>query len=77
MLSSGYPDIGQHKREHRKFQRDMSELSERISAHGVTLIDLVQTNKALVSWLVNYVQAVDQKFGSFLKDAAKPLPPST
>ena len=71
MQSSGYPDIEQHKREHRKFQRDMSELREKISAHGVTLIDLVQTNKALVGWLVNHVKEVDQKFGSFLNDAAE------
>ena len=70
MLKSGYPGIEQHKREHRKFQRDIQELNGKIGAQGITLIDLVQTNKVLVNWLVNHVRDTDQKFGVFLSEAA-------
>ena len=62
-----YPELPQHKRAHQKFQKDLLELSREISEKGPTLMNLVQTNKALVSWLVNHVQDSDQRFGDFIK----------
>ena len=68
MQGSNYPGLARHQREHQKFQKDISEISGQISDQGPTLISLVQTNKALVSWLVNHVQETDQKFGRFLNE---------
>ena len=67
MASSGYPGLEKQKREHKKFQRQISELGTTISRQGVTLIELVQINKLLVNLLVNHVQDVDQKFGEYLR----------
>ena len=67
MASSGYPGLEKQKREHQKFQRQVSELGSTISRRGVTLIELVQMNKLLVNLLVNHVQDVDQKFGEYLR----------
>ena len=67
MASSGYPGLEKQKREHQKFQRQVSELGSTISRQGVTLIELVQMNKLLVNLLVNHVQDVDQKFGEYLR----------
>ncbi len=68
MAKSGYPELEKHKREHQKYQRQVLELGSAISRDGVTLMDLVQTNKLLVNWLVNHVQDVDQKFGEYLRE---------
>jgi hemerythrin len=68
MASSGYPGLEKQKREHQKFQRQVTELGDTISRQGVTLIELVQMNKLLVNWLVNHVQDVDQKFGEYLRE---------
>ena len=63
-----YPELSQHKREHQRFQNDLLELSRQFSDQGPTLMNLVQTNKALVSWLVNHVQNTDLRFGDFIKE---------
>ena len=70
MASSGYPGLEKQKREHQKFQRQVSELGNTISRKGVTLMELVQINKLLVNWLVSHVQDVDQKFGEYLRETA-------
>ncbi len=70
MASSGYPGLEKQKREHKNFQRQVSELGNTISSQGVALIELVQMNKLLVNWLVNHVQDVDQKFGEYLRETA-------
>jgi hemerythrin len=70
MEKSGYPGLEQQKREHLKFSREVTELGETISRQGVTLIELVQTNKLLVNWLRSHVQNVDQAFGDYLRDQA-------
>ena len=70
MASSDYPGLEQQKREHLKFQREISELGVTISQQGVTLMELVQMNKLLVNWLISHVQNVDQKFGEYLRETA-------
>ena len=68
MQRSNYPGLARHQREHQRFQQDISDLSGKISDQGPTLMSLVQTNKALVTWLVNHVQETDQHFGRFLTE---------
>lgn len=67
MQRHNYPKLSQHKRAHQKFEKDLLALSRGISDQGPTLMSLVQTNKTLVSWLVNHVQDTDQQFGDFIK----------
>lgn len=35
---------------------------------GPTLMNIIQTNKALLSWLVQHVQDLEQTFGAYLKE---------
>ena len=70
MANLGYPGLEQQKREHQKFQRDISGLGKTISRQGVTLKELVQMNKLLVNWLVSHVQDVDKRFGEYLRATA-------
>lgn len=68
MEEAGYPKTGQHRRDHQRFKGDLAALRVQISQQGPSLMNLVQTNKTLVSWLVNHVQDKDQSFGDFLAD---------
>lgn len=70
MVSTKYPGFEQQQREHKKFQRDLSELGKKISMQGVTLMELVQMNKLLVNWMVTHVQNVDKKLGEYLREEA-------
>ena len=70
MQTSNYPEIEEHKREHRVFQKDIMRLAKEIKAENVTIMDIIQTNKFLVSWLTKHVQERDQSFGEFLRTSA-------
>lgn len=70
MQTSSYPDIEKHRREHRVFQKDIIRIAKKITAENVTLMDIIQTNKFFISWLVNHVKESDQRFGDFLRDKA-------
>lgn len=71
MRDSGYPELAQHRRQHLSFQKRLAELRQQILEQGPTLMVLVQTNKALVDWLINHVQTQDQKVGEFLQAELK------
>ena len=56
MQQAGYPQLAQHKRAHDMFRNRLAAIREQIAAQGPTLMNLVETNKTLVSWLVNHVK---------------------
>lgn len=66
MEDAGYPKLEQHRREHQRFKSELAALRSQVTAQGPSLMNLVQTNKTLVAWLVNHVQERDQAFGDFL-----------
>ena len=68
MQQAGYPQLAQHKRAHDTFRNRLASIRQQIAEQGPTLMNLIETNKALVSWLVNHVKEVDQNFGRFLND---------
>lgn len=68
MQKANYPQLAQHKRAHDTFRNRLAEIRQQINAQGPTLMTLIETNKALVSWLVNHVKEVDQQFGAYLKE---------
>ena len=68
MLQVNFPGLGEHKRKHQNFRHRLADIRQEISSQGPTLINIIQTNKALVSWLVQHVQDLDQCFGAFLKE---------
>ncbi len=72
MLRSGYPNSAYHQKAHLSFRKRLSELRQQIEEQGPTLIAVVDTNKALVSWLISHVQREDLKLGEFLNGATAP-----
>lgn len=68
MQQANYPKFAQHKRAHDTFRNRLAEIRQQISTQGPTLMVLIETNKALVSWLVNHVKEVDQLFGQYLSE---------
>lgn len=68
MTRCGYPDLEGQKRDHQKFQGRLAELRRDLEGDSPTLPVLVQTNRALVSWLVNHVQEKDRQLGQFLNE---------
>lgn len=67
MQQVNYPDLDLHRRKHQSFRQRLAEIRQQISTEGPTLMTIIQTNKALVTWLVQHVQDLDQNFGDFLK----------
>lgn len=70
MQQVNYPKFPQHKRAHDIFRNRLAEIRQQIDAQGPTLMALVETNKALVSWLVNHVKESDQLFGHFISECS-------
>lgn len=68
MQQHGFPGLTHHKREHQSFCSRLVALRDDLSGDAATLSVLVQTNKALVAWLVHHVQEMDQQLGRFLKE---------
>ena len=67
MQKVGFPDLEQHRRKHQVFRQRLVDLRQQISSQGPTLMNIIQTNKTLVTWLVEHVQDLDQIFGEYLK----------
>ena len=68
MQQVNFPDLDLHRRKHQSFRERLSDIRQQISSQGPTLMNIIETNKALVAWLVQHVQAFDQSFGKFLKE---------
>lgn len=68
MQTVNYPEIEKHQREHGVFKKDLMMLKNKITAENITILDVIQMNKFLVSWLVNHVKESDQRLGVFLRN---------
>ena len=68
MQQVNFPDLIEHRRKHQSFRLRLSDIRQQISSQGPTLMNIIHTNKALVSWLVQHVQDLDQTFGEYLKE---------
>lgn len=67
MQQVGFPDLDMHRRKHQVFRQRLADIRQQIAAQGPTLMNIIQTNKTLVTWLVEHVQELDQSFGAYLK----------
>lgn len=62
-----YPEYAAHKEEHHGFIQDLRELEHRFSAEGATLSLVIQTNQAMVGWLIRHINGTDRKLAAFLR----------
>lgn len=64
-----YPEYTTHKQEHAGFIRDFNKLQNQFDEEGATLSLVIQTNQALVDWLIRHINGTDKKLAAFLRTA--------
>ncbi|HZV81838.1 MAG TPA: hemerythrin family protein [Geobacteraceae bacterium] len=69
-IRHNYPQYGEHKAQHISFVADVDQLKNQFLAEGATLPLVIQTNQALVNWLIRHISSVDLAFARYLKERA-------
>jgi hemerythrin len=69
-LKHNYPQYGEHKAQHITFVADVDRLKKQFVSEGATLPLVIQTNQALVAWLIQHISNVDVAFARYLKEHA-------
>lgn len=67
-LKHSYPQYAEHKAQHVTFVADVDHLKKQFLNEGATLPLVIQTNQALVSWLIKHISNVDVAFARYLKE---------
>jgi hemerythrin len=67
-----YPGYQKHKAEHESFIRNFRKLEDQLSIQGTNSTLLIQTNMALVTWLMRHFTWMDKDLAKFLQ-AGKPI----
>lgn len=68
MRESGYPGLGHHVGKHEEFKAALSNLGDDFREEGATAGLADSINTLLINWLIKHIEAVDQEFGSFLRE---------
>jgi hemerythrin len=69
-VKHNYPQYGEHKAQHITFVADVDRLKKQFVNEGATLPLVIQTNQALVAWLIQHISNVDVAFARYLKEHA-------
>ena len=67
MLRYHYPEYDKHKLEHERFKSTALKLQSDY-LQGSTQVTTVDIMSLVTKWLVEHIQATDQKYGPFLRD---------
>lgn len=68
MVSSGYPLLPSHRRQHEGFLQGYSVLKEEaLTSQGLSLT--LSANRLLTDWWINHISGSDRELGDFLRDA--------
>ena len=65
-----YPEYFSHRAEHVGFISDLKRLETQFNEEGATLLLVIQTNQALVEWLIRHINGTDKKLAAFLRTKA-------
>ena len=63
----GYPDYPSHKAQHECFILDLKKLEDQFQDEGVSLSLVIQTNQAMVNWLIKHINATDRALADYLQ----------
>jgi hemerythrin len=69
-IKHGYPGYAAHKEEHDKFILDLRQLESQLSTEGSTIVLVIQTNQAIVNWLIRHISGTDKQLANFLHTVA-------
>ncbi|BCR03090.1 hemerythrin [Desulfuromonas versatilis] len=67
MLRYGYPGFAGHREEHRSFMGRIEALRKQLAEGGSSFPLLVETNEAVLRWLIMHIRKVDTAFGEYLQ----------
>jgi hemerythrin len=65
LFQADYPDAPEHKMEHERFIREITDLRERFASAPAATLD-IELIGFLHNWLDTHVQGADKKYGPFL-----------
>jgi hemerythrin len=64
LKTHGYPELGNHKKEHKGFIEKIEDLNKRISEGR--LVVSVELTVFIKAWLTNHIMVNDKKYAAFL-----------
>jgi hemerythrin len=65
-----YPDYEEHKNEHDDFIQKLCVIKAEISADGLSIHHVIETNNMLLKWLLNHISRSDKALGIYLRSVA-------
>ncbi len=68
MQAYNYPNIEEHRREHKYFLENFNKIKEEHLAKGEILLATLRLNDLLIKWLINHIKKTDRAIGDFLKN---------
>jgi hemerythrin len=66
MARCGYPGLEEHRLQHREFIARLGRLQADLEREGASLGVVVETNEALLSWILRHIKAEDVLVGAHL-----------
>jgi len=74
MTDRKYPRFAAHKVEHEIFKRQINQLYEGYTKHGVNMQVFVMTIRSSGEWLVNHIRKTDKAMAEYLQRGVMPNP---
>jgi hemerythrin len=67
MASHNYPEIHAHLQQHQDFIEKLKGWHHHLQLEGSTLDLVIETNEALMLWLIRHIRTIDGALGVYLK----------
>lgn len=67
MQASGYPDLGDHRREHARFFETVAALQDEVEQTGAMPSLVVTVDRMVVDWLLEHVKVADRALAEWLR----------
>lgn len=64
-----YPELEAHHRLHSQYIREFKHIEERLGTEGFNALVLIDIQEKLVTWLLEHIARVDQKYSRFMDNA--------
>ncbi|MEJ2201627.1 MAG: bacteriohemerythrin [Desulfuromonadaceae bacterium] len=68
MAAHNYPEQDSHIQQHQDFIQQLAGWQGKMQQDGVSFDLLVETNEALLSWLIRHIRSIDRKLGIYLNN---------
>ncbi len=66
MAAYAYPESRMHREQHQEFTEKLQGWHRHLQQEGSTLDLVVDTNEAVIRWLIRHIRTVDVALGTFL-----------